>query len=115
VKVSLLRMDLVVQAYRGADRQQLGRVRDARIQARLSQAHRERGDRDPGSLQDREALAKAASPVAEQGVLGNPTSLEREPVGVAGTPTELAVRRLDREAGRARRNEEGRDSALAVS
>src|SRR5664280_2685336 len=90
-------------------------VVDGVLQACPRAPQRERRDRDPAVVEDREEVAEPVSGLAEQVGLGHPTAVEEEAVGVAGVPAELAVPGLDDEARSVGRHDERGDAVLGAS
>ncbi len=83
------------------------------LEARLHDADRERGDRDPSIVEDREELCEPSPPLTEEVGLGHAASAERQPVRVGRVPAHLPVRRHHGEAGRARGHDDRRDLTRA--
>src|SRR5439155_15292705 len=63
--VGELERDGLVRADRAAESLPIARVREARVQTRLREPHRDRRDRDPAVVQRAEALAEPPAPPAE--------------------------------------------------
>ena len=85
------------------------------VHAALGQPGGQRGDRDPALVEGLQELGEARGRARRAGwPAGTRTSSKLELVGVRRAPADLGVSRLDGEAGRAGRHEDGRDLLAPV-
>src|SRR5947207_8745752 len=87
-----LELDRLVLRDRLAEPPPLLGVSQRRVEARLRDPDRQRGDRDPPARQRVQELPVSPTPLTQQVGSGNRAIFEAQRVGVGGMPTQLSIR-----------------------